>query len=401
MREILKKLKTEMQADLVGNILPYWRNKMQDETYGGFFGQVDGKEKLISKAPKGGILNARILWTFSAAYNDLKDLKYLETAKRAYQYCVTHFFDEKNGGTYWCLQFDGQALDTKKQIYSQAFFIYALTEYYKATKNEESLEKAIELFHLIEKYSFDEARNGYQEAFSREWNPVEDLRLSEKDANENKTMNTHLHILEAYTNLYRVWKDEKLKKQLKNLIELFVDRITDSKTFHLNLFFNDDWECKSNIISYGHDIEASWLIYEAAEVLGNSTVLEKATSIAQKIIQASMEGLQPDGSLIYEKDMDSGHVDYDRHWWPQAEAVVGFLNAYELTGSEEYLKHASNSWNFINGKLIDMQNGEWFWSILADGTVNRSDDKAGFWKCPYHNSRACLEVMKRVDKLLA
>ncbi len=388
-----------MQFDLVQNILPYWMNKMRDETSGGFFGQIDGNEKLNPNAPKGGILNARILWTFSAAYNDLKDQNYLEKATLAYNYIVDHFFDEKNGGTFWSLQFDGQPQDTKKQIYSQAFFIYALTEYYKATKFQESLDKAIELFYLIEKYSFDKSRNGYMEAFSQNWEMLEDLRLSEKDANENKTMNTHLHILEAYTNLYRVWKDEKLKKQLKNLIELFIDRIVDPKSFHLNLFFNDDWECKSSIISYGHDIEASWLIYEAAVVLGDKEVLENTERIAKRITEAVMEGLQPDGSLIYEKDLSSGHVDFERHWWPQAEAVVGFLNTYELTGNEDYIEHASNCWQYINQKLIDRQHGEWFWSVLGDGMVNRNEDKAGFWKCPYHNSRACLEAIKRIDKI--
>lgn len=397
---MLKKLKDEMKSDLVDNILPYWINKMTDEIYGGFFGQMTGEENLISKADKGGILNARILWTFSAAYNDLNDKLYLQVAHRAYDYMIQHFFDEINGGTYWSLQFDGQPKDTKKQIYSQAFFIYALTEYYKASKIEQSLHKAIELYQLIEKHSFDKTRNGYMEAFSQKWHLLEDLRLSEKDANENKTMNTHLHILEAYTNLYQVWKDKTLETQLENLIELFNNRITDSQNFHLRLFFNDDWECKSSLISYGHDIEASWLIYEAAEVLAKHDLLEKTKWISQKIAWVSMEGLQPDGSLCYEKNVSNGHIDYERHWWPQAEAVVGFLNAYKLTGEQEYLTRASKCWQYIKNFLIDRENGEWFWGIYVDGKVNRKDDKAGFWKCPYHNSRACLETIRRVDKLL-
>lgn len=396
-RREIEIVRNEMYTDLVDNILPYWMNKMQDEEYGGFYGQINGLEELIMDADKGGILNARILWSFSAAYNQLKKAEYLEVANRAFQYVTDHFFDTELGGTYWSLRRDGHSQDTKKQIYSQAFFIYALTEYYRATGITQSLEKAIDLFHLIEKYSFDKARNGYFEAFSRDWQPLKDLRLSEKDANESKTMNTHLHILEAYTNLFRVWKDETLKSQLENLIELFIDRITDSETFHLNLFFDDDWECKSSIISYGHDIEASWLIYEAAEVLDKPELLAKIKCICEKIVKASIEGLQEDGSLIYEKNLSSGHLDTERHWWPQAEAVVGFVNAWEISGESGYLSKAEASWQYIKKYLIDRENGEWFWSASMDGTVNRKDDKAGFWKCPYHNSRACLEVIRRIE----
>jgi len=390
-------VRSDMHIELVENILPYWMNKMQDKKFGGFYGQINGQEELIVNSPKGGILNARILWSFSAAYNQLKKPEYLEMANHAYNYIVVHFFDAEMGGTYWSLLCDGQPQDTKKQIYSQAFFIYALIEYYRATGIGQSLKKAIDLFHLIEKFSFDKSRNGYFEAFSRNWQPLKDLRLSEKDANESKTMNTHLHILEAYTNLFRVWKDETLAVKLENLIELFIVCITDFHTFHLNLFFNDDWECKSSIISYGHDIEASWLIYEAAEVLGKPELLEKAKWICEKLVIASMEGLQKDGSLIYEKDLRTGHIDVERHWWPQAEAVVGFINAWEFTGEIEYLTHAETSWQYIKDYLIDRENGEWFWSAMADGTANRKDDKAGFWKCPYHNSRACLELIRRVE----
>lgn len=398
---MLIRLKDEMKSDLVDNILPYWMNRVIDRAHGGFYGQINGEEQVIQQANKGGILNARILWSFSAAYNDLKDNAYLETANLAYNYIVDHFFDEKHGGTYWSLQYDGKPHDAKKQIYSQAFFVYALTEYYRATGNSQSLEKAIGLFRLIEKHSFDNVENGYMEAFSWDWKLLEDLRLSEKDANENKTMNTHLHILEAYTNLYRVWKDKTLETQLENLIHLFNDCIAEPKSFHLNLFFDNSWECKSDIISYGHDIEASWLIFEAAEVLGKAEVTEKVKQISKKIARASEEGLQPDGSLIYEKDTNSDHLDTDRHWWVQAEAVVGFMNAYELTHEKAYIEKASACWQYIKNNLIDRRNGEWFWSVSDDGVVNRRDDKAGFWKCPYHNSRACLETIRRVDKILS
>jgi mannobiose 2-epimerase len=314
-------------------------------------------------------------------------------ADRAKQYIMAHFFDAEYGGTYWTVSFDGKPVDTKKQIYSQAFFIYAFTEHYRATGDNSSLDTAIELFRIIEKYSFDKDLNGYFEAYSRDWILLDDLRLSAKDENEKKTMNTHLHILEAYTNLFRVWKDAQLEKQLRNLILIFTEKIVNRQSHHLDLFFDEYWTSKAEIVSYGHDIEASWLIDEAARVLGDNGLLAEVQKICIKIAEAACEGLQPDGSMVYE--LSKGHLETDRHWWVQAEAVVGFLNVYELTKNPEWLSKAQNCWNFISEKLVDRSEGEWFWSVKADGTINRADDKAGFWKCPYHNSRMCLEVMTR------
>ena len=362
---------------------------------GGFFGQIDGSNTLVPDADKGGILNARILWTFSSVYRQIKNRDYLKLADRAQKYILEHFFDPEFGGTYWIVSFDGKPVDTKKQIYSQAFFIYALSEHYRASGNEASLQKAIELFGLIEKHSFDRELNGYFEAYSHDWNLLEDLRLSAKDANEKKTMNTHLHLLEAYTNLFRVWKDDQLKQQLRNLILIFVEKIVNQQTHHLDLFFDENWNPKSAIVSYGHDIEAAWLIDEAARALGDPKLLASVQHVCIKIAEAACEGLQPDGSIVYERDNLTDHLDKDRHWWGQAEAVVGFLNTYELTGDDAWLKKAENCWTYISEHLIDRAEGEWFWSISDEGMVNRNDDKAGFWKCPYHNSRMCLEVIAR------
>ena len=389
-------LKQQLKEELTHNILPFWMQKMPDPENGGFYGQMDGNDRIIVDAPKGGILNARILWTFSAAYNSLKDPRYLEIATRAKDYIFKHFFDSKFGGTYWCLDYKVEPLDTKKQIYSQAFFIYALSEYCLASGDESCRDEAIKLFGLIEKISFDIEQNGYFEAYSRDWQLLDDLRLSQKDANEKKTMNTHLHILEAYTNLYRIWKDENLAIQLRNLINIFLYKIIDSHSFHLNLFFDENWVVKSSITSYGHDIESSWLLYEAALELHDPALIEKTKEICLKIVEAAKEGLHPDGSLIYEKDNATGHTDFERHWWPQAEAVVGFYNAFELTGNSNYFLNVTECLDFIQANLVDPVNGEWYWSIKADGTVNRDGDKAGFWKCPYHNGRMCLEIMKRV-----
>jgi len=390
-------LAEKLHKELTLNILPFWLTKMPDVENGGFYGQINGENNIMPLAPKGGILNARILWTFSAAYRYCKNPEYLQMADRACNYIFNHFIDPVSGGTYWSVTHEGQPLETKKQIYSQAFFIYAFSEYYMATGDENCKNEAINLFNLIEKNSFDTSLNGYFEAYSRNWQLLDDLRLSEKDANEKKTMNTHLHILEAYTNLYRIWKNDVLAAQLRNLITLFLEKIIDSDSSHLNLFFDEHWQNKSSITSYGHDIECSWLLFEAALELGELQLVDTVKRMCLKIVESAKQGLQPDGSIIYERNNATGHIDHEKHWWPQAEAVVGFFNAYEITANINYLKMASNCYTFIENHLLDKDANEWYWSILPDGTINRKDDKAGFWKCPYHNGRMCLEIMKRTN----
>ena len=396
MKYELLELKQELKEELTHNILPFWMDKMTDDINGGYYGQMTGRNQLVSNAPKGGILNARIMWTFSSAALYFNNALYTQYAKRAKDYAFEHFFDSENGGAYWMLNADGSPADTKKQIYSQAFFIYALVEYYRVTNDAACLDKAIDLFRLIEKYSFDATQNGYFEAYSKEWVLLEDLRLSEKDANEKKTMNTHLHILEAYTNLYRIWKNEELAKQLKNLIDIFLNKIINSKTYHLDLFFDENWNCKSTLFSYGHDIEAAWLLEEAAVVLGNVEILKKVRGVALKVADAAAEGVQPNGSIVNEKNSSTGHVDTNCDWWPQAEAMVGFFSAYELSKDEAYAMKTLAAWEFIKANIIDTEEGEWHWSVLSIGKVDNNNDKAGFWKCPYHNGRMCLELMTRI-----
>ena len=260
-------LAKQARQELINNILPYWTERMQDPS-GGFHGRIDGNDKLDTKAPKGAIMNARLLWTFASAYRLLKGSaeaeSYLEMAIRAKREIIDRFFDRELGGIYWSLNPDGSPLDTKKQIYAIAFAIYGLAELNRATGDGEALEYAIKLFNSIEDHSFDNEKDGYFEAFTREWAQIEDMRLSDKDANESKTMNTHLHVLEAYTCLYRVWKDPLLERRLRGLIEIFERHILGPDG-HLKLFFNDDWQCSYDIFSYGHDIEASWLMWDAVE----------------------------------------------------------------------------------------------------------------------------------------
>lgn len=386
-----------MQDVLTGNILPFWINNMVDRENGGFYGRIDGHGNLHAEAEKGGILNGRILWTFSAAYRVLGKPEYLEMATRAKDYIIAHFIDHEYGGTYWSLDCKGNPKDTKKQFYAIGFMIYGLSEYVRATGDKEALDYAIQLFDCIEEHSLDVIYNGYIEACTREWGEIADMRLSDLDANYPKSQNTHLHIIEPYANLYRVWKDERLEKALRNMINIFTDKILNPETNHLDLFFENDWtRGAGHLESYGHDIECSWLMHEAAIVLGDAEVLKKVEEIVPLVAKASEKGLNPDGSMIHEANLDTGHVDDDLHWWVQAEAVVGFYNIYQHFADELALDKSLHCWQYIKDNLIDYKAGEWYWSRHPDGTLNLDDDKAGFWKCPYHNGRMCLEIIERI-----
>ena len=417
-------MKQEMQDVLQNNILRFWLDKMQDQEHGGFYGRIDGTGILHPEAEKGAILNARILWSFSAAYRVLGNQEYLEAATRAKDYIIEHVIDPEYGGVYWSVDYQGNPLDTKKQFYAIGFAIYGLTEYARATDDREALDYALQLFDCIEEHAFDSEHNGYIEAMTRDWKPIADMRLSELDANFPKSQNTHLHIIEPYTNLLRCLKELQAKEScdyvpaigsvlpvgisvpietilcvegaLRNLIDIFTDKILNPETHHLDLFFEMDWtRGAGHLESYGHDIECSWLMHEAALVLGDQKVLDKVEKVVREVAKASEKGLCPDGSMIHEANLDTGHVDDDLHWWVQAENVVGWYNLYQHFGDEDALKKAVRCWHYIKDNLIDYKNGEWFWSRHPDGSLNTVDDKAGFWKCPYHNSRMCLEIIER------
>jgi mannobiose 2-epimerase len=384
----------EFKEHLTTNILPFWRTKMVDQENGGFYGRIDGNDQLHPEADKGVILNTRILWTFSAAYRKTQDIGDRFTADRAYQYLMDHFVDKVHGGVYWTVDSKGDCVNDRKQVYAQAFMIYALTEYYKINGDPGILDIAKELYQLLEKHSYDAELGGYLEAHDRAWGRIEDMRLSDKDMNAEKTMNTHLHVLEAYTNLYRAWKDEGLAKQLEGLIQVMADKFVDSNG-HFYLFFDKNWNLQSHEFSYGHDIEGSWLLFEAAEVLGKEELIEALKSKVIQMCDAALEGLDQDGGLMYEGDKEK-LIDTDKHWWPQAEALVGLVNAWQISNEQKYIDAAQKVWSFTLNHLVD-PNGEWYWSVSRDLKVNRADDKAGPWKCPYHNGRAMIELMERLD----
>lgn len=370
---------------LVNNILRFWSERMVDNERGGFYGRIDGHDILHPEAEKGAVLNARILWTFAGATRILHRMPYRILAARAKDYLVNRFIDPQYGGVYWSLKADGSPLDTKKQTYAIAFAIYGLAEYYRATQDREALDAAIRLFEDIEAHAFDAVNVGYIEALTRDWQPIADMRLSQSDENGSRTMNTHLHVLEAYTNLYRVYKDPRVARQLRVLIDIFVNRLYNPSNGHLDLFFDDQWQGRRDKTSPGHDIEAAWLLREALEVLGDQELLQQTLPVCRSLAQAAEEGILK-----------------ETQWWCYAEAVVGYIDQWQVLLEKEPLQASINyelaeaAYDFIQTHLLDNEHGEWFWSVLPDGTPDRDNDKAGFWKCPYHNSRMCYELIERL-----
>ncbi len=383
-------LVSELKTELIEHILPFWMKKMPDPR-GGFYGEIDGCGRARPDVPKGNILNARILWTFSAVHRFFPEPEYKAMAERAYKEIREKFVDFEYGGMYWTLTPDGAPMDTKKQFFALAFAVYALSEYYMAFKDEEALELAVSIYSTIEKYGRAPGSSGYIEAMTRDWQPIADRRLSERDRNDAKTMNTHLHLLEAYTNFYRVWKDDGLRGRLADLVNIFLDKIVQSDN-HLGLFFDEDWNLQSEMRSYGHDIETSWLLCEAVDLLEDEALKERARLVCKKMFEAGMEGYTKGEGLIYEWDPVSGHKDSSRQWWVQAEAVVACMTQYRQSGEQYHIDCAFDIWDFIKKNLLSPE-GEWYCGVNSEGDVNPEDVLAGFWKCPYHNSRMCLELM--------
>lgn len=388
-------LSKEVRKELEQNILPFWINKMTDHLNGGFLGRIDGYGNPVPDAEKSAVLNARILWAFAAAYRVLRKLEYLEAANRAKDYFINHFIDTQEGGVFWSLDAKGRVLDAKKQTYAIGFAIYGLSEYARATDDKETLLYAKKLYSDIESHAFDSINNGYVEALTRNWQPIADMRLSDKDENGSRTMNTHLHILESYTNLYRVWRMPELAERITNLIDIFLSRLLNPQTNHLDLFFDDNWHGRRNIQSFGHDIEAVWLLHEAALELGIPDVLTKVEKAIRGIAKAADEGLQEDGSMIYERWTDTKQIDEQRQWWVMCECVIGHIDLYQYFGDQSALDIARRCWQYTVEHIIDRKQGEWYWGCDKNGIPNRKDDKAGFWKCSYHNTRMCLEIIER------
>ncbi|HUT17643.1 MAG TPA: AGE family epimerase/isomerase [Anaerolineae bacterium] len=398
-RGVLQAYARKIDGELCENILPFWMRHVVDRQRGGFYGQISNDLAVDEDAARGALLTSRILWTYAAAYRRYGDPAYREMAEWAYEDLIARFWDKEYSGLYWATDADGCPTNTRKQIYGQAFGIYGLAEYHLATGSETALEYAVALFGDIEAHSYDPRHGGYLEAFTRQWTLEEDLRLSEIDMNEAKSMNTHLHVMEAYTNLMRTWKSPELARKQRALLKVMMERIVDPVTHHTLLFFDERWHPKSDRVSFGHDIEASWLLVESAEVLGDQPLLHAAQALAVRMAEATLsEALDADGGLLYEAD-PSGVTDARKEWWPQAETMVGALNAYQLTSEPFFLEAALRSWGFIEEHLVDHAHGEWFRGVSRHGRMDRQEPKVSFWKGPYHNGRACMEAVARLGEM--
>ena len=387
----------QLEEELTGNILPFWMTHVVDKVNGGFYGAVTNDLQVHNQVPRSATLCARILWTYATAYRRLGAEQYLSMARWAYDYLTHVFWDQEYGGLYWQVDCNGNPISDRKHHYAQAFAIYGLAEYYRATQEPQSLELAQTLFHLLEKHAYEALYQGYIEGSSRKWEALVDMRLSDVDPNCRKSMNTMLHILEAYTHLLQVWDDAHLKVQHRALLETFQRHIIDRDTGHFKLFFDDQWHSLSDNMSFGHDIEGSWLLWEAAKAQGDSALLAQVReSVIDLAAAVYREGLDDDGSLFYEGG-PQGLVDTGKAWWVQAEAVVGFYNAYQLSGQVDFAQAAYRCWRYIQDKMVDRKHGEWFKQLHRDGTPDHTRYKAGPWDCPYHHSRACFEMLDRLD----
>jgi mannobiose 2-epimerase len=392
----ISEFRKQIESEWRDNIAPFWLRYALDEQHGGFRGWITNDLKIDEQAEKGIILNSRILWTFAHAYKLYQSAEFRRVAERAFIYLTDHFIDREYGGVFWTLDSRGQPLDMKKRPYAQAFALYGLTEFYLATGEAKALDESRAIFTLLESRARDDVNDGYFETFERDWTLAEDQRLSDVDQDEKKSMNTHLHVLEAYTTLARATDEACVRERLRAVIMLFLNRIIHPEQFHLQMFFDETWTGKSDHISFGHDIEGSWLLCEAAAVLADANLLAQVRILSLKMGQSVYDrGLDADGSLFYEADA-TGVIDHDKHWWAQAEAVVGFVNAYELSGQDHFLVAALRVWEFIAGNIVDKRNGEWFWKTSRAGIPALEMPKLSQWKCPYHNGRMCFEISRRL-----
>lgn len=393
---------SEVKEHLETKIIPFWK-KLRDNQYGGYYGYMDYDLNVDKKAIKGCILNSRIMWFFSNAYKVLKDESLLDEATHAFEFMKAHSIDHEYGGIFWTLDYKGKPVEDMKHTYNQAFAIYALSSYYWASHNEEALDLALGLFHRIENTCKDEY--GYLEAFDRKWHPIDNEKLCDdphmiaEGKVAEKTMNTILHVLEAYTELYRVSKDAEVGSCLSAILKMVKEKVYNQEKKQLEVFFDTKLNSIANMHSYGHDIEAAWLIDRAAEVLGDKALLEETVAytvdIAYKVKEVAFKSIAADISALNNERFNH-EIDTTKIWWVQAETVVGFLNAYEKSGDEAFKQAALEEWAYIKNYLVDPRTeSEWYWQLNDENQPNQGYPIVEPWKCPYHNGRMCLEVIRR------
>jgi cellobiose epimerase len=389
---------SQIEGELSSDILPFWLQHTRDRERGGFYGEISNDLTVKKNEPRGALLTSRILWTFSAAYRRRHDPACQEMARWAYDDLLARFWDNEQGGLFWSVTADGKPLQTRKAIYGQAFGIYALAEYHRATGDRAPLDRAIALYRMVESHAHDAEHGGYFEEFTQDWQRLPNSRRSFV-SRAPKSQNTLLHVMEAYTNLLRVWPDPELRDRLHDLVNVMLTRVLNPANHHLRLFLDEDWTPRSDGISYGHDIEFSWLLIESAEVLGDHELIAQSGTAAVEVARATLaEGVDTDGGLLSEAG-PKGLTNTHKEWWQQAEAMTGFLNAYQLSGDPRFLQASLCSWDFIAKHVIDRTHGEWYNLLARDGKV-LSHDKVSLWKCPYHDGRACMEMTDRLTAVL-
>lgn len=402
-----------IRKELTTNILPYWEKYSRDTTSGktGFFGKIDNENNQDYEVSRSIVMTSRFLWAYSVAARFFNDKKYLEMADFAADVILNKFFDKTNGGVYWSVMPDGTPDVSKKQIYGEAFCSYGLSEYAAALMDLRGdkdkavlhMNKALELFDLMEKYALDKKDGGYIEACAVDWKETDDMRLSSKDMNCAKSMNTNLHVMEAYTNIFRTLpvvmpeataKRAQVGTALKNLIHTTNTKIRQNDE-HLGMFFNMDWSRLDEEISYGHDIEASWLLWEAATELEDEEIKSETKPVTLNMAQVALEQGMDNEAGAFENFFNKGKRDRTRVWWNQAEAVNGFYNAWEMTGDSKYSDAVKKVWTWIIEHQVDKKGGDWWAEINPDGTPNLKEAKGGNWKTAYHNARCCFELLRR------
>ena len=364
----------------------FWA-ELQDKERGGYYGEVDSAFNVHKDAVKGCILNSRILWFFSHA-DDFDDKNRLEHAKQAFDFLVNAFYDREYGGVYWSVTADGKPCDDMKHTYNIAFAIYALSAYYEASQEPEALSLARQLMQVIEEKCRDEA--GYLEAFSRDFGPHSNEHLSENGVMATRTMNTLLHVMEAYTELHRVAPSDATRDRLREILQIFRDRIYNPELQRLEVFFDRDYNSLIDLHSYGHDIEASWLIDRTVEVLcaeGTEYDLSEITEVLRKkIYEVAFDGHSVPAECC------KGEVLETRVWWVQCEAVVGFFRGYLKTGNKDYANAAAKIYWYTYHTMISMNPFGWYPEILEGGVPDMSKNIADAWTCPYHSGRMYYEL---------
>lgn len=372
-------------------ILPFWKN-LRDDTCGGFHGYMDQQLNLDQKAEKGCILNSRILWFFSETAMALKSEELKDYARHAYAFLRDHCMDRENGGIFWSMTYDGKPLDTTKHTYNQGFAIYALSSYYRLTGEEEALRTAMEIFRLIEAHCTDEI--GYLEAFTADWQPESNEKLSENGVMAAKTMNTLLHVFEGYSGLYLASRDADVRRCMLRILDIYENKIFDRSRDRQLVFFDEYYNSIIDLYSYGHDIESSWLMDWGAELLEDRELSRRIRALNRRMAAAVYENAFDHDSLANE--CDRGEKNELRIWWVQAEAVVGFVHQWQQTGEEQYARAAADNFRFILEHVWDKRTGsEWFWCVDKHGVPTPEKPIVEPWKCPYHNGRMCLELMRR------